>query len=354
MKLSSGASFPFPGETSDVLLPESVLQVDFNYDFKTDLVLAGASGVRFMRQDAPNKFTDVTAATKLPKSVTNVTYTGAWAADIEADGDLDIVMGTKDGAPKVLRNNGDDTFKEIEPFAGISGLRGFAWADFDGDGNADAAIIDGAEKLHIFHNERQGQFREVKLPELPTVKALGVADPDNDGILDLVAVESSGTIATISYRDDNGWSVTPLVQIPDGTQSLGGEMRLQIADLDNNGAMDLILSSVGNGEANGFEAARNNDLAWRCGSEVHVARSRFRACFGVRCRRLKQRGEIEFGWIRCFGRGGAGNEQRVEELSLAGDSAARGAGRWRSEDQSVWRWRGDRDSIGIVGAETAD
>ncbi len=135
--------------------------------------MAGSSGVRFMRQDAPDKFTDVTAATKLPKNVTSAAYTGAWAVDIEADGDLDIVMGTKDGTPKVLRNNGDDTFKEIEPFTGISGLRAFAWADFDGDGNADAAIIDGAGKLHIFHNERQGQFREVKLPDgLPTVKAL--------------------------------------------------------------------------------------------------------------------------------------------------------------------------------------
>ncbi len=288
VKLSSGASFPFPGKASDVLLPESVLQVDFNYDFKTDLVLAGASGVRFMRQDAPKKFTDVTAATKLPKSVTNVTYTGAWAADIEADGDLDIVMGTKDGAPKVLRNNGDDTFKEIEPFAGISGLRGFAWADFDGDGNADAAIIDGAEKLHIFHNERQGQFREVKLPDnLPTVKALGVADPDNDGILDLLAVESTGTIATVSYREDNGWSVTPLVQIPDGTQCLDGEVRLQVADLDNNGAMDLILSSVGNGEANGIEAARGT-MIWLGDAEAKFTLlDRARASVGVRCRRFE-------------------------------------------------------------------
>jgi Tfp pilus assembly protein PilF len=245
VRLASGANFSFPGKASDTLLPESILQVDFNYDFKTDLVLAGASGVRFMRQDAPDKFTDVTAATKLPKNVTSAAYTGAWAADIEADGDLDIVLGTKDGTPKVLRNNGDDTFKEIEPFTGISGLRAFAWADFDGDGNADAGIIDGAGKLHIFHNERQGQFREVKLPDgLPPMKALGVADPDNDGVLDLLAVESTGTISTVSYHEVNGWNVTLLVQIRGGSDAGSGEVRLQVADIDNNGAMDLILSSV--------------------------------------------------------------------------------------------------------------
>jgi hypothetical protein len=42
--------------------PEGVLQVDFNYDFKTDLVLAGAGGVRLFRQDSSSVFTDVTEA----------------------------------------------------------------------------------------------------------------------------------------------------------------------------------------------------------------------------------------------------------------------------------------------------
>jgi Tfp pilus assembly protein PilF len=258
VRTSSGATFSFPGSASTGLLPESILQIDFNYDFKTDLVLAGAGGVRFMRQDAPNKFTDVTTGLKLPKGVTSAAYTGAWAADIDADGDLDVVLGTRDGTPKVLRNNGDDTFKEIEPFGGISGLRGFAWADFDGDGNADAGIIDGGGRLHVFHNERQGQFREVKLPEgLPEVKAVGVADPDSDGVLDLLAVESTGAIATVSYREDNGWSVTPLVQIPGGKDALDGEVRLQIADLDNNGAMDLVLTGLG-----GPVAVSSRQPAW--------------------------------------------------------------------------------------------
>src|SRR5580692_5144831 len=165
VRLSTGAIFPFPGGRPGTgPLPEGVLQIDFNYDFKTDLVLTGEGGVRLMRQDSPAKFTDVTQNTKLSKSVTNASYSGAWGVDIEADGDLDIVLGKKDGAPQVLRNNGDNTFTAIEPFPGISGVRAFAWADFDSDGNADAAIVDGSGRLHIFHNERQGQFREVALP----------------------------------------------------------------------------------------------------------------------------------------------------------------------------------------------
>ncbi|MGB2664034.1 MAG: ASPIC/UnbV domain-containing protein, partial [Candidatus Acidiferrum sp.] len=89
-------------------------------------------------------------------------------------------------------------------------------------------------------------FSEVSLPAgLSSIKAIGVADTNNDGVLDLVAVESSGTISSVFYSEKRGWSVTPLVQIPNSNVILADEVRLQIADLDNNGAMDLILSSVG-------------------------------------------------------------------------------------------------------------
>ena len=245
--LSTGATLPFPGGPSSVPpSPEGVLQVDFNYDFKTDLVLAGAGGVRLFRQDSPSAFTDVTPQTKLPKAVTSARYTGAWAVDIEADGDLDIVMGASQGLPLVLRNNGDGTFLAIHPFAGISGVAGFAWADLDGDGNPDAAIIDGAGRLHVFMNERQGQFRERALPAaLPLVKAIAVADANNDGVLDLLAVQADGAILRISDKNEGqSWDTAEIARVPDAAKNLAGEVRLHVADLDNNGALDLFLAST--------------------------------------------------------------------------------------------------------------
>ena len=243
--LSTGATLPFPGGPSSVPpSPEGILQVDFNYDFKTDLVLAGAGGVRLFRQDSPNSFTDVTTQTKLPRSVVTAPFTGAWAVDIEADGDLDIVMGADEGLPVVLRNNGDDTFLAIHPFPGINGVRGFAWADLDGDGNPDAAIIDGAGRLHVFMNERQGQFRERALPTgLPLVKAIAVADANNDGVLDLLAVQADGAIIRISDKNDReSWEMAEIARVPDAASNLAGEVRLHVADLDNNGALDLFLA----------------------------------------------------------------------------------------------------------------
>jgi hypothetical protein len=245
LHLSSGATIPFPGGPSSVPpLPEGVLPVDFTYDFKTDLVLAGAGGVRLLRQDNPTTFTDVTAQTKLPQSVTDGRYTGAWAVDIEADGDLDIVLGAKDGTPTVLRNNGDGTFLAVHPFGGISGLSGFAWADLDGDGNPDAAIIDGAGRLHVFMNLRQGQFHERSLPgTLSSVKAVAVADANNDGVLDLLALQADGAIIRISDKNEGeSWETAEIARVPNASTSLAGEVRLRVADLDNNGALDLMIA----------------------------------------------------------------------------------------------------------------
>ena len=258
--LSTGATLAFPSGPHKVPpSPEGVLQIDFNYDFKTDLVLASAAGVRLFRQDSPSAFTEVTAQTKLPKSVINARYTGAWAVDIEADGDLDIVLGAGEGSPLVLRNNGDGTFTPIHPFAGVAGLRAFAWADLDGDGNPDAALIDGSGKLHVFTNERSGQFREWSLPaNLPLVRAIAAADIDNDGVLDLLAVQADGAIVQISHKNVGGWDISEITQIPNAANYLASEVRLRVADLDNNGALDLLLSPTALVPASGTPSA----LVW--------------------------------------------------------------------------------------------
>ncbi len=238
VKLATGAEFPFPGGSAP-LQPESILPVDFNYDFKTDLVLAGEGGVRFLRQESPTSFTDVTAQTKLPPALLNAPYTGAWAIDVEADGDMDIVLGAQ-AAPVVLRNNGDGTFTAIHPFARIAGLRGFAWVDLDGDGNPDAAMIDGSGGLHFFHNQRGGVFQELALPgNLPPVKAVTVADVSGTGTLALVAVEETGALVAIT-RTSEGWNVAQLGNAP----RLAEEVRLHAADLDNNGVTDLLVTPV--------------------------------------------------------------------------------------------------------------
>ncbi len=240
------ASYPFPGGPSAVSpAPEGIAALDFSYDFKTDLVLAGAGGISLLQQESADKFIDVTAQTKLPPTITNGSYAGAWAADIDEDGDLDIVLGAEHGLPTVLRNNGDTTFAEIHPFAGVSGLRGFAWADLDADGDPDAALIDDQNNLRVFSNERSGQFKERAVPaNLPPIRAITVADINNDGVLDLLVVQADGIIIRISDKDEGQhWETAEIARLTNAPNHLEGEFRLRVADVDNNGGNDLLLTT---------------------------------------------------------------------------------------------------------------
>jgi Tfp pilus assembly protein PilF len=258
--LASGASFPFPGgATNTPPTINSVSALDFNYDFKTDVVLAGDGGVRLLRQDSPAAFTDVTSETKLPARILNDKYTGAWNADIEADGDLDIILGSTQGTPVVLRNNGDGTFTDIQPFAGVSGLTDFAWADIDADGDPDAALIDGEAKLHVFSNERQGQFTARSVPISSPIRAISVLDLNNDGVLDLALVQD-GTITRLSDKDHGaGWETSEVTRTNDAPSSV-----LRVADLDNNGGLDLVLNSlVLLNDGNGKFTATKDEVAAR-------------------------------------------------------------------------------------------
>ena len=247
VRISTGAALPFPGGVSQTApLPEGVLALDYNYDFKMDLLLAGAGGVRLFRQDRPDAFTDVTASTKLPKSVADAAYTGAWAVDIEADGDLDVVLGSKTGLTQVLRNNGDGSFNVVHPFADVSGLRQFVWVDLNGDGNPDAALIDGSGRLRVFLNERSGRFREAALPqELGGVRAVTSADVGGGNLLSLVVLKSMGEIDLVRFDQASGrWETWSIARVPGAAGDFGGsEVRLHATDLDNNGAVDLVLSN---------------------------------------------------------------------------------------------------------------
>lgn len=237
----SGPVLAFPGGTSNTPpTTHGISSLDFNYDFKTDLVFAGDGGVRFFRQESPSAFTDVTAETKLGSTVINRKYTGVWNADIEADGDLDIIVGSKDGIPTVLRNNGDGTFVETHPFAGINGLADLAWGDLDADGDPDAGLVDGSGTLHVFSNERQGAFTERSVPAFSEVQAIQAGEINNDGVLDLVIAQKSGSVTALSDKDHGAaWEQSKLAE----ASAVSDGFILRTIDLDNNGALDLLIGS---------------------------------------------------------------------------------------------------------------
>ena len=271
IRIVGGASINLPREKQSFVLP-----VDFNYDFKTDLVVESKNGVRFLRQESLNSFTDVTAKTGLPEQVLKRGYISAATIDFDLDGDLDIWLSHAEPnksirtTPIVLRNRGDGTFDVAEPFKinytdrdgfdGKAGAPTAVWqsnlvnADIDGDGDPDTAMVgdswnaDGW-RLRAFSNERLGQFRERQLPEeISNIRAVNAADLNGDGRMDLVAVSLSGKIFRLSDKDDGkAWDVKEVAALKtrdENTRIFASEQRLLIADLDNNGALDLIVEST--------------------------------------------------------------------------------------------------------------
>ncbi|QEL13524.1 CRTAC1 family protein [Limnoglobus roseus] len=245
-RVGSSAVLPSRPLALDGLVP-----LDWNNDFRVDLLVAGPGGLLFYEQGPDGTFLDTTAKTKLPPEVVTGDYAAVLAADVDLDGDLDILLARRTGPPLLLRNNFDGTFAAQPIFPEARDVRAFAWADLDADGAPDAVVLDAQGKLAAFANERSGQFRPWPTP-LPDGRflAVTVSDANDDGVLTLVALRADGAILRIGdQKKRSGWGVAELGRWEVPPDTAPGSVRLLIGDLDNNGVADLIVSGPTSGAA---------------------------------------------------------------------------------------------------------
>lgn len=234
----------FPGKVSSEQLPPSVVTtLDYNYDFLNDIAFAGPGGFTFYEQQQDSTFDDITSSLNLTPTVLKNSYIGSWVHDFDLDGDLDLLLSAEDGQSFVLRNNGDGTFEVRNPFETARDVRDFLWADFDLDGDQDAVILTGKGEVQFYRNERAGNFTLDPLFELSeTVKAIDFGDLNADGIFEIISWHP-GYISSTHYSDSTGsWHNKELISLEDADDNSAGIPQLFIADLDNNGAQDLIVS----------------------------------------------------------------------------------------------------------------
>jgi Tol biopolymer transport system component len=123
--------------------------------------------------------------------------------DIEADGDMDILVGHKDGGHFDLFVNGTagiptDAVPIETNTLGFENQAG-RLADFDGDGRLDAVIATGGGRVALHRGNGDGTFGgavEVGVVGSLSRVALEVGDLDGDHDPDIVVVESHSTLTS--------------------------------------------------------------------------------------------------------------------------------------------------------------
>jgi tetratricopeptide (TPR) repeat protein len=229
----------------------SFCAVDLNGDFTEDFVLLTENGLAIFLQDNQGQLTKFIPNEEL-RAVFNQGGHGVWAFDFEADGDLDLLVSQAGINPRVLRNNGDigttnaggaaAGFTAID-LAGFPELRDVCWADFDADGDSDLALLDANGRLLVSWNDRAGSFTQPAAISQSAARAFAFGDLTGDGRMTVVAFETNGSIKRHAYESNQQkWSAHEFATTATST-STHPPTTIHLADLDNNGAADIIASS---------------------------------------------------------------------------------------------------------------
>lgn len=231
----------FPGATNEKISTNAVTEIDYNYDFRNDLAAAGSDGFKLYRLNEDRTFSDVTYDLNLPNEILNGSYSGVWSFDVEQDGDLDLLLASQNRS-FVLRNNGDGTFTTITPFAGNLSIAQFLWADLDGEGTPEATVLTESGSVIVYTNLRGGAFSGGdELAQHAT--AITVGDMDADAQFEILSADTGGSIKSHTYSIENGsWKSGSFIEQADVSEVLNTS-NLFTGDLDNNGSVDLILST---------------------------------------------------------------------------------------------------------------
>ncbi|HEY3243921.1 MAG TPA: CRTAC1 family protein, partial [Phycisphaerae bacterium] len=169
--------------------------------------------------------------------------------DADQDGDLDFLVGRAGTRPALLRCNGDGTFAETAQEMGLASegapsLVAGDVGDMDDDGDLDVLAVDEAERLRWFDNRRAGKYALIDCPaELQAASAVAIADLNSDGLLDIALLKPDGALLVAVRGDDGQYAAHPVAQVAGKLTS--GPSSVQTWDFDNDGALDLLVVRQG-------------------------------------------------------------------------------------------------------------
>jgi len=262
--------------------PRSFAIGDLDGDGDADILVGdsffGFPGISVLKNNG-----DQTFATPVYYAVPQNEVVGEVAlADFDFDGDLDAfatIRGDFDQMTKikVWRNNGDGTFAAPVEFTTGEGPVGIVLADFTGDDKPDVitANYSGSSISILRHNGLTGNaagfLPPVDFNAVNHAEKIAAADVNGDGILDVVVGEQVGTsfagsLAVMINTGDGNFDAPVLYDAAPDARF--GSTAVALADLDNDGDLDLIgggLYSSGSVD-NGAVTIRRNDGSGTFGS----------------------------------------------------------------------------------------
>ena len=254
---------------------------DFDNDGFPDLFVTQYGKNVLYHNNGNGTFTDVTDKAGVGGLESGLFHSGATFFDYDRDGWLDLYVGSYvnlgdkrycklgdvlsscapseyKGSPDALyHNNHDGTFTNVTQAAGIYQPQGknlsVQAADYDNDGWPDLFVANDGLNAYLYHNERNGTFKEIGLSAGMAVTSRGtvmaamcisLGDYDNDGLLDLYISDFQRSSDHIWHNGGKGFfdEVSDEAGITRPTRdvlSFGGGF----FDYDNDGWLDIFIAN---------------------------------------------------------------------------------------------------------------
>jgi len=165
---------------------QGATDTDYDGDGDVDVLAANRTGpVNIIQNDGEGNFTLIDPSTI---GIRHRAEDGVTTADVDNDGDLDLLLAGSSGQAYLYINDGDGTFTHAKSFSDIKGYMG-GFADFDNDGDVDLCFA-GDNKVYL--NDGEGKFTSgpaLILSGRNDPRGIAFADMDNDGDMDFAVAD---------------------------------------------------------------------------------------------------------------------------------------------------------------------
>ncbi|WP_145654678.1 Ig-like domain-containing protein [Azospirillum brasilense] len=245
---------------SDIGSEAAPVLVDLDGDGDLDLLVGNADGnTVFFRNNGTTLSPAFTLDSTNPFGIINVSAGGALPglADIDGDGDLDLFIGNHAGTTLFFRNNGTaqaPTFLlEGTGLFGIQNAGSYgapSFADLDCDGDLDLLIGNANGNILLYRNNGSTQAPTFSLEatnpfglagDLDGYASPALADINGDGLVDLITKSNvSVNVGTAAAPTFSLFATNPY-----GNPGPGAYPRPALGDLDGDGDRDLVIGVDG-------------------------------------------------------------------------------------------------------------